>query len=65
MAKRMKYLNNLRWLLGLPFIGVAWLFYKLHEIIDPYTNWELGQYELWTVALDDLIDELCDDEDCC
>lgn len=58
----MRYLNNLRWLLGLPFIGVAWLFYKLHEIIDPYTDWELEQYEVL-----DFDDEFWDsyyDEDC-
>jgi hypothetical protein len=60
MAYKMKTLiNNLRWLLGLPFIGVAWVFYKIHLLIDPYTDWELDQY------VDFIFDDFDDDEDCC
>lgn len=59
----MKYINNLRWLVGLPFIFVAWFFYKLHEFIDPYTDWELEQYEVLDFDDDFFWNEL-DDEDC-
>ena len=59
-----KLLNNLRWLLGLPFIGVAWLFYQIHVIVDPYSNWELAQFEV--VDYFDWDDfDFDDDEDCC
>lgn len=59
----MKFLNNLRWLLGLPFIGLAWLFYQIHIIIDSYSNWELAEFEV--VDFFDWDEFWDDDEDCC
>lgn len=56
-------INKLRWILGLPFIGVAIVFYAIHTLIDPYTNWELDQFELFDYY--DWYDEDDWDGDCC
>lgn len=54
-------INNLRWLLGLPFIGLTWLFYQIHIIVDPYSDWELGQYTfIGELDWDEFFDEGCD-----
>ena len=59
----MKLINLVRTLLAAPFIGLAWVSYKLYEFIDPYLNWELERYpDYLEIELDEWDD---DDLDCC
>lgn len=60
----MKFFDLLRTIIAWPFLAVTWVFYKVYEFVDPYTEWELEHY----VGIDifeffETDDD--DDEDCC